>query len=176
MSRNFYNASVLTKRLPFATGCGLFSATATFLTIDVDITGLPQNWARRFGGLENKHYRRQAWPDAAGYSIDYQYSKPISFVTEDEVDLGVDRLFWGADWALNTVGFSGEEEVTDSFYLAEWVWEGWLVSRVLGVDSGEILRASSRFSAVSFNNAPPRARGSGHLSRAGGVSFYGEHP
>ena len=47
--------------------------------------------------------------DAAKHSIDYQYYKPISFATDDEVDLGVDRPFWDGHWALNTVGFAGEE-------------------------------------------------------------------
>ena len=51
------------------------------------------------------HYGRQACPDDEGYNIDYQYDKPISFVTDDEVHLGVDGPFWSGHWALDTVGF-----------------------------------------------------------------------
>ena len=51
------------------------------------------------------HYGRQACPDDESYNIDYQYNKPISFVTDDEVHLGVDGPFWSGHWALDTVGF-----------------------------------------------------------------------
>ena len=49
------------------------------------------------------------------------------------------------------------------------------MSRVLGVDLGEILRASGRLLAVSFTMRRPE-REEAPISRAGGVSFYGEHP
>ena len=38
-------------------------------------------------------------------------------MTDDGIDRGVNRAFGSGHWALNTVGFAGEEEgVTDSFF------------------------------------------------------------
>ena len=58
--------------------------------------------------------------------------------------------------------------MTDSFLPGEVGVGGWLVSRVLEVDLGEILRASGPFSAISFTIVPPWARGSAHLWRVCG--------
>ena len=97
MRRNFYNLSVLTKRLPFQIGCGLFSACSLFLTNDADVTGLSQDCHRTghggWAGSEISHYGWQARSDATAYSIDYQYYKPSSFVTDEGIDRGVDRPF-----------------------------------------------------------------------------------
>ena len=39
-------------------------------------------------------------------------------MTDDGIDLGVNRPIWSSHWALHTMGFAGEEEgVTDSFLL-----------------------------------------------------------
>lgn len=54
------------------------------------------------------------------------------------------------------------------FCRAEWAREGWLVSRVLGVDLGEILRASGRLLAVSFTM---RRRGREEAPISGGRRF-----
>lgn len=77
-------------------------------------------------------------------------------MNDGAINLGVNRPIWSGHWALNADGFAGEEEgVTDSFLPGEVGVGGWLVSRVLEVDLGEILRASGRFSAVSFTIVPP---------------------
>lgn len=61
------------------------------------------------------------------------------------------------------------------FCRAEWAWEGWLASRVSGVDLGKILRSTCRFSAISCT-IRRRWCGEAPTSRAGGASFYGEDP
>ena len=86
---------------------------------------------------------------------------------DDGINLGVNRAFGSGHWALNEVGFVGEEEgVLDSFLPGEVGAGGVVLSWVLGVDLVEILRASGLLFAISFTIAPPWARGSAHLWRA----------
>ena len=93
MRRTFYNLPVLTKRLQLAAGCGLFSANGFFL----QMTRMSQDCHRTghggWAGSEISHYGWQARSDATAYSIDYQYYKPSSFVTDEGIDRGVDRPF-----------------------------------------------------------------------------------
>ena len=114
------------------------------------------------------HDGRQACPDTDGYTLAYQSSKPISLVTDDEVDLGVGGPFWRGYWALRTVGFSGDEEgATDSF-LPGGVGVGGVVGEPgfgggFGRNFADLMAIVRRFVA----NKPPWARGSANLWRAG---------
>ena len=95
---------------------------------------------------------------------------------DDGINLGVNRPFWSGHWALNEVGFVGEEEgVLDSFLPGGVGVGGWLLSRVFWGGLGEILRASGRLFAISCTMRRPE-REEAPISRAGGVSFYREHP
>jgi hypothetical protein len=118
-------------------------------------------------GLEISHYGWQARSDATAYSIDYQYYKPSSFVTDDGIDRGVDRPIWSGHWALNAVGFAGQEEgVTDSFLPGEVGAGGVVGGPGFGGGFGRNFAGLRPPFRRFVHHAPPWARGSAHLWRA----------
>ena len=88
-------------------------------------------------------------------------------MTDDGIDLGVNRPIWSGYWALNAVGFAGEEEgVTDSF-LPGGVGGGGVVGELgFGVGFGRNFARLRPTFRHFVHNAPPWTRGSAHLWRA----------
>ena len=88
-------------------------------------------------------------------------------MTDDGIDLGVNRPIWSGYWALNAVGFAGEEKGMTDAFLPGGVGAGGVVGEPgfgggFGRNFARLRPTFRRF----VHNAPPWARGSAHLWRA----------